>query len=129
MISISLNGVTTVLAALSVTEAVTGKGFERGCKEAGEFVLTESQKIVPYKTGALSRSGRTYAEGKGWNLKQYVAYGPVYGNKGYDYSVRQHEDLSYYHSSPRQAKFISDPIEWYKKTILNIVKKHVIRGF
>lgn len=69
-------------------------------------IINASQEIVPFKDGHLSESG-TYQNPKYTDDGASVALG--YGGAASDYAAVQHEELSYYHRPPTQAKFLEKP--------------------
>lgn len=70
-----------------------------GLRLALEFVLAESQKVVPLEEGTLQRSGKVDVEG----LNGSVSYDTVY-------AVRQHEELTWRHLPGRTAKYLEGPM-------------------
>lgn len=71
---------------------------EDGLKKALEHLLSESRKIVPYKTGHLSDSGGIDIQGRE-------------GSVFYDtpYAVEMHENLAIRHPNGRKAKYLERP--------------------
>lgn len=68
-------------------------------RHCAEFVLDESRKQVPYRTGALSRSGAPDAEG----YEATVSYDTPY-------AIKQHENRKYNHADGRKAKYLEDVV-------------------
>lgn len=74
-------------------------GAVRGLTLAAEYVLGESNQIVPIEEGTLGRSGATSVDPA--TLRASVSYDT-------SYAVRQHEDLSLRHDPGRQAKYLEN---------------------
>jgi len=74
-------------------------GAVRGLTLAGEYVLGESNAVVPIEEGTLERSGTTSVDPA--KLQAAVSYDTPY-------AVRQHEDLSLRHDPGRQAKYLEN---------------------
>ncbi len=79
---------------------------EQGVNDALEYVLHESNKIVPHEEGTLQRSGVTDQDG----LKGVVSYDTPY-------AVYQHENTNLSHDSGRQAKYLEKAIKQNQKKI------------
>ena len=76
--------------------------------ESAKVVYTESQRLVPVKTGALKRSGVLVTR-KRDELQRPYAY-VEYGNDLVPYAVYVHEDLTKHHAEGTQAKFLEAPM-------------------
>ena len=74
---------------------------ERGVLMAAEYVLGESQAVVPIDEAALSRSGSVSVDAS--TLTSAVSYDTPY-------AVRQHEQMDYRHAPGRQAKYLEQPL-------------------
>jgi len=126
------------MIAIKVTDNITprllvkymrlSKQWEMGLKAAGRFVLEESQKIVPYDTGALHDSGKTYDAGRGgWKTDVVIQYGgpelEAKSKSGYDYALIQHETPPpiYTHPAPRRYKYIESVVREQLAAIVKIV--------
>ena len=126
------------MIAIKVTDTATlgllakytflAKRWEIGLKKAGEFVLAESQKIVPVKSGALRDSGKTYDAGHGgWKTDVVVQYGgpelEAKSKSGYDYALLQHEvpPPYYVHTPPTRYKYIESVVREQQAAIVKIV--------
>ena len=91
--------------------ARTKEAARHGVQLGLEHVLAESNKLVPLDEGTLERSGKvTMGDGAS-------------GTISYDtpYAVRQHEELSYKHLPGRQAKYLEQPLNTERDTVLAIV--------
>lgn len=76
-----------------------------------EHILGEARQIAPIEEGTLVRSGATAAEGK-----TAVVYFDT------PYAVRQHEDMSLRHDAGRQAKYLEDPVNSERATVMKIMR-------
>lgn len=78
-----------------------------------EHILGEARQIVPIAPdgGTLARSGSTAAEGK----TAVVYFDTVY-------AVRQHEELTWRHEPGRQAKYLEDPVNSERATVMKIMR-------
>jgi hypothetical protein len=79
---------------------------EVGVKAAADVLLAASQPLVPVDTGALKASGKVSIEG----LEAAVSYEGISDEDGYDYGIRQHEDMELHHPNGGQAKFLEQPM-------------------
>lgn len=97
-----MTGLKSVLGKLKSAKKVRlGPGFEVGLKQAGIFLLAESQKIVPVWRGPLKASGRTLnIGGKGYLADVVVAFGA-----GANYAVAVHEDLAKVHGAAFNRRY------------------------
>jgi len=122
MIRMKVTGVSSVTLGLETSNKILGKKFQRALHVAGQFVKTESGKIVPYDTGALykSRSNRNVG-GQGWKAEQVVSY----GNDLIDYAEIQHENLAYHHDAPRQALYLSSVVDDRQSEIRAIIAREM----
>lgn len=108
--------------------------IRRSMRATAEFILAESQKIVPMDTGALAASGKVEVTfGTGLDTVATVSY----GDANAPYAVFVHEDLSKRHGSAfnvhyaqeiaagytherrpeEQAKFLEDVMKTHYATI------------
>lgn len=70
-------------------------------------ILAEAQRQVPYDTGLLHDSIRVTASGRK-DRAALTAYASA-KNGNFDYSLIQHENLTYVHTEGRKAKYLEDP--------------------
>lgn len=84
---------------LSAFEGLFLRGVEDALQDVGEYILEESNRVVPHEVGDLQDSGRVSVDDK------VVAI-------SYDtpYAVVQHEDMTFKHDAGRKAKFLEDAI-------------------
>lgn len=73
-------------------------------RAGAEVLLEKSRPLVPVDTGALKASGKVTQEGD----RAAVSYEGI-APDGYDYGIRQHEDLALHHDQG-QAKFLESPL-------------------
>jgi hypothetical protein len=71
-------------------------------------IMNKSKEIVPVKESYLKDSGHVVP------LPEYTIDGVIvtmgYGGEASDYAEVQHEELSYQHKSPTQAKYLEQPL-------------------
>ena len=92
----------------------------RGLRHATEHLLQVSRTQVPLEEGTLERSGvATVDETKGTAAVSYDT----------PYAVRQHEDLTLRHASGRKAKYLEDPMNAERDTMLALIAAEARRGF
>lgn len=92
---------------------LTSASFD-GTVLAGEFLLGESNAIVPHEEGDLERSGEVTSD---------ESTGTVAVSYDRPYAVRQHEELTWRHDEGRQAKYLETPMhdEQVQQTMLAII--------
>ncbi|MEV1204442.1 hypothetical protein [Microbispora rosea] len=94
-------------------------GAVLGLKKAAEHLLEVSRELVPIEEGTLERSGVASVDEH--ELRAAVSYDTVY-------AVRQHEDLTLRHDEGRQAKYLEEPMDTERGTMLDIVAAEVRRS-
>lgn len=97
-------------------------GLERGLRLAGELILDESTRHVPYEDGPLSRTGAADVEGGDTLVVSY---------RDADYvgqAVDQHENMDYRHDAGRNAKFLENAFNAKKDTAARIVATNIRRA-
>lgn len=94
---------------------LTSASFD-GTVLAGEFLLGESNAIVPHEEGDLERSGEVTSD---------ETTGTVAVSYDRPYAVRQHEELTWRHDDGRQAKYLETPMhdDQAQDTMLRIIAK------
>jgi hypothetical protein len=97
-----------------------------GLKLAMEHLLQVSTERVPIEQGTLLRSGTAAVDDH--DLIGIVTYSARNDRDGYDYAVRQHEDLTLRHAPGRTAKFLEEPFLEEKDTMAKIVAEQVRRA-
>lgn len=95
---------------LAVLKGATIEGLEL----AAEHLLQVSSSQAPHEEGDLERSGEVSKD----ETQQAVAV-------SYDrpYAVRQHEDMTLRHDEGRKAKYLEDPMNEERDTMLAILAK------
>lgn len=107
-IRMRLEGADRLKRALEQAPAAAGQEIKRVLWNGGTEIFNQSQRIVPFDTGALSASGRM-------TMIRSDAMIPVdieirYGGPSVPYAWVQHEDLSLRHDPGRSAKFVEIPM-------------------
>ena len=90
----------------------------RGLLLSGEYVLGESNKVVPIEEYDLGRSGTVTGDRS--RMKVAVAYDTPYAK-------RQHEELTWRHDEGRKAKYLEDTLNQSHAEIKAIIAA-AIRG-
>lgn len=88
----------------------------RGLEMAAEYVLGESNKIVPLDDGVLERSGKTAVDEATLNV--VITYDTPY-------AVRQHEELTWKHAPGRQAKYLETAINTNRQEALRLMQSQL----
>lgn len=91
----------------------TGRGRRlaaEGLQQALEHTLGEARKIVPLDEGTLERSGRVVMDG----LNGTISFDTIY-------AVVQHERLDFKHLPGRQAKYLEQPMNTERNTMLQLM--------
>jgi hypothetical protein len=97
---------------------ITGDVME-GLVLGGEHLLQVSRTEVPIDEATLERSGAVTQDDE--NLAVAVAYSTPYAE-------RQHEDLTLRHADGRKGKYLEDPMNTEKPTILAIIATRARRS-
>lgn len=92
----------------------------RGCRKAAEYLLEESQPLVPVDTGRLRASGKVVEIPKGYS----VVYSTENPETGYNYAMIQHENLEYHHEVG-QAKYLEEPFRRNADKLISIVREEM----
>lgn len=93
----------------------TGRGRRLaadGLRQALEHTLGVSRAQVPLDEGTLERSGRVVVDETA--LDGGITYDTVY-------AVRQHEELTWRHLPGRKAKYLEDPMNSERPTMLRLM--------
>jgi len=94
-------------------------GAVRGLRMAAEHLLGESRQEVPIEEGTLERSGVASVDEA--SMRAAVSYDTPY-------AVRQHEDLDLRHDQGRKAKYLEDPMNRERSTMLEIIAAQIRRS-
>lgn len=84
----------------------------RGLEVAAEHLLQVSRTEVPIEEGTLERSGTATVD------EQKKAAAVSYDTP---YAARQHEDLTLRHDDGRKAKYLEDPMNAERDTMLELI--------
>lgn len=90
-----------------------------GLTLAAEHLLQVSRTEVPIDEATLERSGVASVDEE--DLTAAVSYSTPY-------AVRQHEELGYRHAAGRKAKYLEDPMNNERETLLAIIATAVRRS-
>lgn len=93
---------------LAVLKDATLEGLEL----AAEHLLQVSSALAPHEEGDLERSGEVSTDED--DLAAAVSYDRPY-------AVRQHEELTYRHDEGRQAKYLEQPMNDERDTMLALI--------
>lgn len=102
--------------------AAVEAGLERGLRLAGELILDDSTRHVPYEDGPLSRTGAADVEGGDTLVISY---------RDADYAgqaVDQHENMDIRHDEGRNAKFLENAFNSKKDIAIRIVATNTQRA-
>ncbi|MFF2522430.1 hypothetical protein [Streptomyces liangshanensis] len=91
----------------------------RGLLLGAEYVLGESQAVVPLDEAALSRSGTASVDEAA--LIAAVSYDTPY-------AIRQHEELDFRHAPGRTAKYLEGPLNSSANQVRDIVAAQLRRA-
>lgn len=94
------------------------EGAETGLGLAAEHLLGVSRRQVPHEEGTLERSGVAHVDGA--DLAAVVYYDTPY-------AVRQHEELTWQHDAGRKAKYLEDPMNSERDTMLALIRREISR--
>jgi hypothetical protein len=86
------------------------RAASEGLARALEHTLGEANKLVPLREGTLERSGKVVVNG----LNGAISYDTVY-------ALRQHEELTWRHLPGRQAKYLEQPMNTERETMLQLM--------
>lgn len=96
----------------------TREGTNQGLGDAARHLLEVSRQQVPIEEGTLERSGEASQDEA--RMRSAVAYsGP--------YAVRQHEELGWKHDAGRKAKYLEDPMNSERPTLLRLIARSIKR--
>ena len=83
-----------------------------GLDLAAEHLLQVSTQLAPHEEGDLARSGEVSKDDS--TRKAAVSYDRPY-------AVRQHEELTWRHDAGKQAKYLEDPMNRERDTLLSLI--------
>ncbi|MFF5228448.1 hypothetical protein [Dactylosporangium sp. NPDC000521] len=102
----------------AISEAVREAAAD-GVTIAAEHLLGEARPLVPIEEATLERSGAVVVD------RDALAAAVVFDT---EYAVRQHEDMTYRHDQGRQAKYLEEPRERERDTMLELFAARVRRA-
>lgn len=106
--------------AAAKLEAVKDEAAHAGA----EALLEASRPDVPVDTGVLQASGEVLPAGPGTAAVRYSAK----SKDGFDYAIKQHEDMTLNHPHGGQAKYLEAPMHADGPAILAAMAKAVQAG-
>ena len=90
-----------------------------GLLQAAEYILEESNRLVPHDEGTLERSGETSSVGvMADGLRCVITYDTTY-------AVEQHENTTLSHPNGRQAKFLETASNTYGPRAMDYVRQRI----
>lgn len=98
----------------------------RGLRLAMEHLLQVADERVPIEEGNLMRSGTASVDDT--ELVGAVTFSARNDRDNYDYAQRQHEDLTLRHAPGRTAKFLENPANEERDTMLALVAEQIRRA-
>lgn len=105
-ISVDFKGGDAVMRALRLLGEKSPDAMGKALYQEGNDILREAKVLTPVDTGVLKGSAFV-------NLPEVsgaaVSVTLGYGQAAKEYAELQHEELSYYHKPPTQAKFLEQP--------------------
>jgi hypothetical protein len=107
-------------------EDIDTDAARRGLALAMEHLLGVATERVPIEEGTLMRSGQSGVDDA--ELLGIVTFSAYNARDGYDYAVRQHEDLTLRHAPGRTAKYLEGPLLEEADTMARIVAEAVRRA-
>ena len=116
--SIQITGIARTKKRVDALARADKKALRRGMAKAGRFLLRESKKLVPVKTGKLKASGSSKVLNNSVNKPEYVV---SYKKR---YAIYVHENLHVFHPVG-QAKFLEQPAREYRRTLIHIIENEV----
>lgn len=97
----TVTGVASLVQKLRAFERKVGAGVEKGLKNAGKFLLVESNELVPVDDEDLKKSGAVRSTGRGLETVVRVSYSEPY-------AADVHEDLEVAHGAEYNSKHADD---------------------
>jgi hypothetical protein len=89
-----------------------------GLREASEFLLGESLKVVPREEAILAASGATDVDPV--SMRATVSFDTPY-------AARQHEELTWRHRPGQTAKYLERPLEQNQQRLQEIIARTIGR--
>lgn len=124
-------GINTITGNLRKRQAGLGTGLQRGLKMAGDYLLRESQKLVPVEYGNMKASGFSKLTGRSFDSKVTVGYSDpnaLVVHENVEMVLRGQPRPSgiatYWH--PGQAKFLEEPARRLKDEMRAIIRASMV---
>ncbi len=105
-IAIDFKGGESVMRALRLLGEKAPDAMGSALYQEGNDILRASKELVPVRDGPLK--GSAHIQGPFINGSE-VSVEIGYGGAASEYAEVQHEELSYYHKPPTQAKYLEQP--------------------
>lgn len=106
--SVDFKGGDEVMRALRLLGGKAPDAMGEALYQEGNDILRASKVIVPFKDGVLQ--GSAFVNRPEVNGAE-VSVTLGYGQAAAAYAEVQHEELSYYHKPPTQAKYLEQPFQ------------------
>lgn len=103
----------------AAAEAAVRAGAARGLHLAAEYVLAESQQVVPLDESPLMQSGTASVDAG--SLTAAISYDTPY-------AVRQHEELTWRHAPGRTAKYLENPLNAATGAVAALIAAEIRRA-
>lgn len=100
---VKVTGVKESLAAIRAIGGATKRATQQGTKEALDYLLKETLKVTPKKTGTLRKSGKVVMKRVGEVTEWQIVFTAPY-------AVWVHECVTDYHEPPTKAKFLQSTV-------------------
>jgi hypothetical protein len=105
-IAIDFRGGDAVMRALRLLGEKSPDAMGKALYQEANDIIREAKALTPYDTGVLHGSAFVnLPEARGAEVSVTLGYGQA----AKEYAELQHEELSYYHKPPTQAKFLEQP--------------------
>ena len=93
------------------------RAAKKALRQAGEYLLEESNRTIPHETGHMAGTGRATELPK---LVVVVSYDTPY-------ALRQHEDTRLRHASGRRAKWLERTLDERRRKMIKFIQRAVAR--
>jgi hypothetical protein len=123
MASVKITGVNEVLSNLNKINDLVLKDIKLSLNDSLVDLKAKTYPLVPIDTTDLRESGRIVTQNTFDTFVSELFYSAT--NKGYNYSVIQHETLWFNHPRGGQAKYLEQPFKENEKTYMGNIEKAV----
>ena len=110
------------MKALGRRKVKATRATEDVLEQCGNIILKLAHVYVPYRTGALYRSGKVVVTGRGGRAVVRV----VFGGPGIEYALYVHENPMMYHTPPTMYKYLDRAVAGTKGTRAALVKRTLL---